>query len=136
MYRWCRVQPLDAIERYFGAEIAIYFAWFGFYINMLLWSSVIGVVFFLLGVVFFWSNKVYMYANHHHRKSVTKPCFSDELCESDSYICPSCPEGHQEKCPYATLNVFCSYSKLSYFFDNFSTVVFAIFMSFWGSHQQ
>ena len=42
-------------------------------------------------------------------------------------MCPMC-----EKCTTWKLGKTCSYTKVSYMFDNPGTVFFAVFMSFWG----
>eukprot|EP01118_Nematostelium_gracile_P007789 TRINITY_DN2553_c0_g1_i3.p1 TRINITY_DN2553_c0_g1~~TRINITY_DN2553_c0_g1_i3.p1 ORF type:complete len:614 (+),score=155.14 TRINITY_DN2553_c0_g1_i3:501-2342(+) len=36
-------QPIDKIRNYFGEEIALYFAWLGFYTNWLIYASILGV---------------------------------------------------------------------------------------------
>ena len=33
--KWYKFQPLDAIRKYFGVKIGIYFAWLGFFTGML-----------------------------------------------------------------------------------------------------
>ena len=56
--------------------------------------------------------------------------FSKEICgnEKDLTMCPLC----DQVCPYWKLGDSCLFSKISYTFDNPATVVFAVFMSFWG----
>ena len=44
-------------------------------------------------------------------------------------MCPMC-----EKCTTWKLGKTCSYTKVSYMFDNPGTVFFAVFMSFWGKY--
>jgi len=44
-------QPLDRIASYFGEEIALYFAWLGFYTQWLWLSSAIGVIAFIFWIV-------------------------------------------------------------------------------------
>ncbi len=46
-------QPLDDVCRYFGVKIAMYYAWLGFYTNMLVLPSIVGVLAFLQGFVFY-----------------------------------------------------------------------------------
>lgn len=57
-----KAQPLDTIERYYGAEVGLYFAWFGFYISMLTISALFGVIFFVIAIFLYPSESVYMYA--------------------------------------------------------------------------
>lgn len=45
------LQPLDAIKEYFGAKVAIYFAWLGFYTHMLIPVSICGILFFVYGFI-------------------------------------------------------------------------------------
>lgn len=54
--RW---QPLDEVKDYFGVKIAMYYAWLGFYTNMLVIPSVLGVLAFL-NSFFIYSDSVYM----------------------------------------------------------------------------
>ena len=61
---WYCYQPLDAIRRYLGVQIAIYFAWLGFYTSMLIPAAVVGVLVFIYGLATFMSdtptNEVFM----------------------------------------------------------------------------
>lgn len=45
---WKFKQPLDEIRRYFGVQIALYFAWLGHYTAALLIPSLVGVLVWLL----------------------------------------------------------------------------------------
>lgn len=58
--------------------------------------------------------------------------FSDDICNEqgmgNTTLCPLC----DQVCNYMKLSESCHYSKLSYVFDNPATVIFAVFMSFWG----
>jgi Calcium-activated chloride channel len=42
---------LDAVRDYFGVKIALYFAWLGFYTNLLIAPSIVGLLTFLYGVI-------------------------------------------------------------------------------------
>ncbi len=57
---------------------------------------------------------------------------SNDICDDsrlgNTTLCPIC----EEACSYIKLSNSCLYSKISYVFDNQFTVVYAIFMSFWG----
>ncbi|XP_064489582.1 anoctamin-2-like isoform X2 [Ornithodoros turicata] len=106
-------QPLDEIRRYFGVKIGLYFAWLGFYTFMLIPASVVGLACFLYGC----------FTLNSHRPVA-------EMCHSEGKIlmCPLCDTG----CEYWRLQDTCTHAKLTYLFDNGSTVVFTIFMSIWG----
>jgi len=58
---------------------------------------------------------------------------SYEICNETGvgkiYLCPRCLNGG---CGYEILQNSCLYSRLTHVFDNTATVIFAIFMSFWG----
>lgn len=56
MNNWLRHQPLDCIKNYFGVKVALYFSWLGFYTNMLIVPSIIGVMCFTYGLLTMYSN--------------------------------------------------------------------------------
>lgn len=103
-------QPLDAVRDYFGVKVALYFAWLGFYTNMLVVPSIVGVICFLYGFI-------YSYPP------------SAEICNSDELMCPAC----DHFCNYWELKETCLHSKILSLFDNGATVFFAVFMSFWAA---
>jgi anoctamin-1 len=47
---WLKHQPLDTIKNYFGVKVALYFSWLGFYTNMLILPSILGVLVFIIGL--------------------------------------------------------------------------------------
>lgn len=57
--------------------------------------------------------------------------FSQETCDDNLNItmCPLC----DGVCDYWHLSTVCSLARASYLFDNGATVLFAIFMSLWGT---
>lgn len=109
-----KIQPLDHVRAYFGEKIAIYFAWLGFYMQMLIPASIIGLIVFIYGCAI--SGNSYP---------------ANEICdESKNFtMCPLC----DYQCPYWKLSAACSHARASRIFDNNATVFFAIFMSFWGT---
>uniref|UniRef100_A0A336M8Y6 Anoctamin n=1 Tax=Culicoides sonorensis TaxID=179676 RepID=A0A336M8Y6_CULSO len=111
---WMRHQPLDEIKEYFGAQIALYFAWIGYYSQMLIVPSIFGIICVLYGLSTIFSNQI-----------------SREICSANNTIivCPEC----DEQCDYWHLNETCLYSRLKNTFDNQMTVIFAIFMSIWAT---
>ncbi|XP_073724451.1 anoctamin-5 isoform X2 [Misgurnus anguillicaudatus] len=107
-------QPLHLIRKYYGEKIGIYFAWLGFYTEMLFYAAVVGSLCFIYGLATFNEN-----------------AWSREICNEtiggQIIMCPLC----DQKCGYWKLNSTCSSSWQSYMFDNTATVFFAIFMGIW-----
>ncbi|XP_038198149.1 anoctamin-6 isoform X3 [Arvicola amphibius] len=107
-------QPLDLIRKYYGEKIGIYFAWLGYYTQMLLLAAVVGVACFLYGYF-----------------SQDNCSWSKEVCDPDIggqiLMCPQC----DKLCPFWRLNVTCESSKKLCIFDSFGTLVFAVFMGVW-----
>uniref|UniRef100_A0A8C6PZU3 Anoctamin n=1 Tax=Nothobranchius furzeri TaxID=105023 RepID=A0A8C6PZU3_NOTFU len=107
-------QPLDLVRNYYGEKIGIYFAWLGFYTEMLLFAAVVGTICFLYGFLTFDDNE-----------------WSKEICNEkiggNIVMCPLC----DKKCSFWKLNTTCNSSWQSHLFDNVATVFFAIFMGIW-----
>uniref|UniRef100_A0A8C1W374 Anoctamin n=1 Tax=Cyprinus carpio TaxID=7962 RepID=A0A8C1W374_CYPCA len=111
LYRYWSSFPC---RKYYGEKIGIYFAWLGFYTEMLSYAAVVGLLCFIYGVASFDEN-----------------IWSKEICNEtiggQIVMCPLC----DKKCGYWKLNTTCSSSWQSYLFDNTATVFFAIFMGIW-----
>ncbi|TNN75476.1 Anoctamin-6 [Liparis tanakae] len=109
-----KMQPLNLIRKYYGEKIGIYFAWLGFYTIMLALAAVVGLGCFIYG--------------YRTRDTST---WSMEVCDPDIggkiVMCPQC----DKECKYWRLNSTCEASKKLCIFDNFGTLVFAVFMSIW-----
>ncbi|XP_037551308.1 anoctamin-5b [Nematolebias whitei] len=107
-------QPLNLIRKYYGEKIGIYFAWLGFYTEMLFFAALMGLICFTYGVLSYDDN-----------------ISSKEICDSviggRIVMCPLC----DRKCPFWKLNSTCLSSWQSHLFDNEGTVFFAIFMGIW-----
>ncbi|XP_032741387.1 anoctamin-6 isoform X2 [Rattus rattus] len=107
-------QPLDLIRKYYGEKIGIYFAWLGYYTQMLLLAAVVGVACFLYGYL--------------DQDNCT---WSKEVCDPDIggqiLMCPQC----DRLCPFWRLNITCESSKKLCIFDSFGTLIFAVFMGVW-----
>ncbi|XP_059223418.1 anoctamin-2 isoform X2 [Stomoxys calcitrans] len=110
---WKHFQPLDEIKEYFGAKVAIYYAWLGFYTRMLIPLSIFGILFFLYGFITWHSDPI-----------------SKEICNTNktTLMCPQC----DRNCDYWELSKICKTSKINYLLDNNMTVVFAFFVSMWA----
>lgn len=109
--KWMKYQPLDNIKEYFGAKIALYFAWLGFFSYMLVPAAIVGFICFL-GALF----------------SIISSQYANEVCHSNEVMCPRC----DNNCDFWYLRDACGYFRISHLFDNNFTIAFAVFMSFWG----
>ncbi|NXO66416.1 ANO6 protein, partial [Phainopepla nitens] len=109
-----KLQPLDFIRKYYGEKIGIYFAWLGFYTNMLTVAAVVGVGCFLYGCL-----------------TKDNCTWSQEVCDpnigGNILMCPQC----DKVCTYWNLTITCESSKKLCVFDSFGTLVFAVFMGIW-----
>ncbi|XP_009071886.1 PREDICTED: anoctamin-6, partial [Acanthisitta chloris] len=109
-----KLQPLDFIRKYYGEKIGIYFAWLGFYTNMLTVAAVVGVGCFLYGCL-----------------TKDNCTWSQEVCDPNVggkiIMCPQC----DKVCTYWNLTITCESSKKLCIFDSFGTLVFAVFMGIW-----
>ncbi|RZF39456.1 hypothetical protein LSTR_LSTR000977 [Laodelphax striatellus] len=109
-----RYQPIDHIKNYFGIKIGLYFAWLGFYTHMLTFASIVGLMCFIYSTITLHDNDP-----------------SQDICNQNLSIkmCPLC----DRFCDYWDLSETCYYAKVTYLFDNNTTVFFAVFMSFWAT---
>ncbi|XP_066905567.1 anoctamin-1 [Halyomorpha halys] len=111
--KWYRYQPVDYVREYFGVKIGLYFTWLGFYTHMLFPASIVGLVCF----IFSWSTLDENQPSH-------------DICDGKLNVkmCPLC----DKFCDYWDLEDTCFHSKITYLFDNYTTVFFAVFMSVWA----
>ncbi|XP_063697061.1 anoctamin-4 [Culicoides brevitarsis] len=111
-------QPLCLVRKYFGDKIGFYFCWLGFYTKMLYFPAIVGTLCFLYGLL---------------TMSSVDNTPSKEICDKEGVgnitLCPLCDKA----CSYQLLVDSCLFARLTYLFDNPSTVFFAIFMSFWAT---
>ena len=74
-----KFQPLDDVRDYFGVKVALYFAWLGFYTNLLIVPSCVGVICFIYGLL-----------------SLSSHIPSQEICKNETTtMCPACDQGIQ-----------------------------------------
>uniref|UniRef100_A0AAQ5ZCS7 Anoctamin n=1 Tax=Amphiprion ocellaris TaxID=80972 RepID=A0AAQ5ZCS7_AMPOC len=108
-----KMQPLDLIRKYYGEKIGIYFAWLGFYTIMLTLAAAVGLGCFIYGYT-----------------TKDTSTWSNEVCDPNIggklVMCPQC-----DSCNYWPLISTCDTSKKLCIFDNFGTLVFAVFMAVW-----
>ncbi|XP_071381839.1 anoctamin-5b isoform X1 [Centroberyx affinis] len=107
-------QPLNLIRKYYGEKIGIYFAWLGFYTEMLFFAAVMGFICFTYGVLSYDDN-------------ITSKEICDPRIGGTIVMCPLC----DKKCSFWKLSSTCLSSWQSHLFDNEGTVFFAIFMGIW-----
>ncbi|XP_064921564.1 anoctamin-5 isoform X5 [Columba livia] len=112
--RFYKEQPLDLIRKYYGEKIGIYFAWLGFYTEMLFLAAVVGLICFLYGL--------FTMDENMSSKEICDPAIGGEII-----MCPLC----DRDCEYWRLNTTCQSSEYSHLFDNVATLFFAIFMGIW-----
>ncbi|KGL78468.1 Anoctamin-5, partial [Tinamus guttatus] len=112
--RFYKEQPLDLIRKYYGEKIGIYFAWLGFYTEMLFLAAVVGLICFLYGL--------FTMDENMSSKEICDPAIGGEII-----MCPLC----DQDCDYWKLNTTCASSEYSHLFDNVATLFFAVFMGIW-----
>ncbi|XP_030756919.1 anoctamin-5-like [Sitophilus oryzae] len=112
---WHKAQPVNLIEKYYGTEIALYFAWLGFYVKMLIPASIISIFVIAYGIV----------TMPTAFNSVGK-----EICASSYMMCPKC---HFKKCQLYRIKNYCVLANLAYLFDNVVAAIFAAVMSIWAT---
>ncbi|XP_059479818.1 anoctamin-4-like [Neocloeon triangulifer] len=115
---WYKRQPLWQVRKYFGDKIGLYFAWLGFYTEMLIPAAVVGFLCFLYGCLSLNS------ADNIPSKEICDPKGAGNIT-----LCPLCDKA----CQFQQLKDSCFFAKVTYLFDNPATVFFAIFMSFWAT---
>ncbi|KAJ8962057.1 hypothetical protein NQ314_005840 [Rhamnusium bicolor] len=114
---WYKELPLDMIHKYFGSEIAFYFAWLEFFNLMLLPAAILGFLVFVVNLIIVMVFPIYR---------IKETCNVNNM-----WICPTCEL--QKHCAYNQLSSYCTYVKWCYVFDNYLTIAFAVFMSLWAT---
>ena len=114
--QWYKYQPLHTIRDYYGEEVAMYFAWLGFYTKMLIIPSIVGVLTFIAGTI---SAQWQPLVNH----------LCNEENHKDWKLCRMC---NDPSCPFGDLQEQCSLAKSTAVFDNYGAIVFSVFMAVWG----
>ena len=104
------MQPINEIHNYFGAQIAYYFAYIGFYTRWLIGIAVIGS----LGIF-------------HGLNARRRDAYVVQSCNLDFTLCPTCDD-----CNFTTASDLCENVKFTYIFDNNFTLVYAFFVPLWA----
>ena len=113
------IQPLEQILYYFGAKTTIYFAWLGFYTQMLIPPAIFGVLVFLRG--FFGFGGIGLIDDPVGRA----------MCNDSRLLCPRC-DGPAKSCQFVEIRESCTLVKFTSLFDNKWTVWFALFIAVWA----
>ena len=109
-------QPLDQIRIYLGEQIALYFAWLGFYNLALLYASIFGLIVFLFGLG--------TYSDSYIVK---------DYCDTDVKNTIMCPQCDERNCSVTTLSSSCLSQQISSIFDNNLSMAYGIIMSLWSA---
>ncbi|CAH0559416.1 unnamed protein product [Brassicogethes aeneus] len=114
--KWYKVQPFNMIHKYYGAEIAFYYAWSDFYDKVYYFPlAIIGVLVFMLNSAYF------------SRKSQRD---LEIICNSEIPICGTCIFG--SGCLPKPLKTYCGgYTELVRT-ERYSTIVFSLLSSIWA----
>ena len=107
-----KFQPLDQIRNYFGEEVALYFAFMGFYTTSLIAFALLGIAVLIYGL-----------------STVSDSTYVNELCDIDYVMCPEC----DRDCNYWHFNRTCNNIKFTYIFDNYLTVAYAFLVAIWAT---
>uniref|UniRef100_A0AAQ5ZXP9 Anoctamin n=1 Tax=Amphiprion ocellaris TaxID=80972 RepID=A0AAQ5ZXP9_AMPOC len=109
-------QPLNLIRKYYGEKIGIYFAWLGFYTEMLFFAAVMGLICFTYGVL--------SYDDNISSQEICHPKIGGRIV-----MCPLC----DKKCPFWKLNSTC----IGVINSLFSLTIFPVtlFLEFWKRRQ-
>uniref|UniRef100_A0A8C6UPL9 Anoctamin n=1 Tax=Neogobius melanostomus TaxID=47308 RepID=A0A8C6UPL9_9GOBI len=106
-------QPINLIRKYYGEKIGLYFAWLGFYTEMLLFAAVVGTICFVYGLLTYEENE-----------------WSKEICDKkiggNIVMCPLC----DRKCGYWQLSKICNSTWLNYL-----VLFMTLFLEFWKRRQ-
>uniref|UniRef100_A0A8B9RV37 Anoctamin n=1 Tax=Accipiter nisus TaxID=211598 RepID=A0A8B9RV37_9AVES len=122
--RFYKEQPLDLIRKYYGEKIGIYFAWLGFYTEMLFLAAVVGLICFLYGL--------FTMDENMSSKEICDPAIGGEII-----MCPLC----DRECEYWRLNTTCH---LTCFMNSFTSpltvfqcfqIAVTLFLEFWKRRQ-
>ncbi|XP_018564511.1 anoctamin-4-like [Anoplophora glabripennis] len=71
---WYKEVPLDLVYKYFGCEIAFYFAWVEFFNLMLLYASILGSLVFIIDLIIYYASsnivKIYEYRDELRKRNL------------------------------------------------------------------
>ncbi|KAF2896722.1 hypothetical protein ILUMI_09451 [Ignelater luminosus] len=102
-------QPLRLVNKYFGPEIAFYFAWMGYLAALLTPPAIFSFVIFLLSIPF-----------------AHATVFAKEICDASGYMCPLCL--HYDICQVSRIRDSCFYGIMNTRIDNIGTLALNYFM--------
>nr|CAB3221917.1 anoctamin-5 [Phallusia mammillata] len=119
--RWYKFQPLDLIRQYLGDKVALYFAWLGYYTEMLVYPTLVGLIVFIYSIATLWT---YPPTRVQEVCDETYPTYAGNLT-----MCPVC----DADCGYWQLGSTCLSAQVTHVFDNEATIFFAVFMSLWAT---
>ena len=106
------LQPIDLIRNYFGEEIALYFAFTGYYNFWLVPFSLLGILVSIYGL-----------------KSIDTSKYIEDFCTIEKTMCPQC----DKVCSYWSYNETCSSNRMNHVFENSASIVYALVMTLWAA---
>ncbi|XP_018334143.1 anoctamin-1-like isoform X2 [Agrilus planipennis] len=110
-------QPVNLIFKYYGPEVAFYFAFYNLYIKMLRIAGLAGLVCTLISIP-------YCY--------IIDSSLLNEVCNSQRIMCPlTCDI--RSNCEYFKMKDRCFEAYVTVLSDNLLNVIFAMFMSIWAT---
>lgn len=116
--RMFKPQPLHLIRSYFGEKVGFYFAWLGFYTQMLIFPSIVGLLSFLYGIFSLPSNPI----QHEICDNSTSP--------GNLTMCPVC---RMPMCDPWPMHTSCESAEWNYRFDHESHIFVAMFTLLWAT---
>ncbi|CAJ0585789.1 unnamed protein product, partial [Mesorhabditis spiculigera] len=106
-------QPIDLVKDYFGAKVALYFAFLGTYTRMMALPSLLGFV---------WLFCVFVML-------ITDQSAIDEVCNDHTTIlCPKC----DNFCDFRKMDGNCFMAKVSYLFDQWGVLIVGVCITVWA----
>ncbi|KAL3277529.1 hypothetical protein HHI36_012874 [Cryptolaemus montrouzieri] len=111
---WYKEQPINLVSKYFGTDMAFFFAWCEYYNFMLIIVAIVGITFILINVLILVA-----------APSVVLPQFCNA---TDAMICPMCSS---KMCHFVPVRNYCKTHRAEFVLGNYVNVIYAVFISIW-----
>ncbi|XP_044755955.1 anoctamin-5-like isoform X2 [Coccinella septempunctata] len=110
---WYKEQPINLVAKYFGTDMAFYFAWFEHYNHLLIVVAIVGIIVLCVNGILL---------------LVYPSTFLEDLCSSEEYLCPMCDT---DMCRLLRISKYCSTTKAEFVIGNYNNVIYAVIISIW-----